>query len=63
MKKVSLQFNDVLYLLEYITFTKAHHCEIDTQRAILTGDLTEAEIELAVNGYEVVVIEQEIKPA
>ena len=56
MKKVSLQFKDVLLLLEFIDITQAHSCPIDSELAIITCEFSEAAIELAVNGYKATII-------
>jgi hypothetical protein len=52
MKKVSLQFKDVLQLLEFIELTKNHSCPIDLETLTITCELSEAAIELAVNAYQ-----------
>ena len=59
MKKISLKFKDILRLLEYIEFTKKHHYSIDEERATITCELSEADIELAVNGYGASLIDDE----
>lgn len=57
MKKVSLQFKDVLQLLEFMELTKNHDGTVDLERLILRCEIPEAEIELAVNGYMAMVID------
>lgn len=52
MKKVSLQFADILHLLEFIEFTQNHECDIDLEKIIVTCELSEADIELGINGYK-----------
>lgn len=51
MKKISLKFEDILQLVEFIQHTKNHHCIINMETIIVNGELSEADIELAVNGY------------
>lgn len=57
MKKVLLQFADILHLLEFIEFTKHHHCDIDLEKIIMSCELSEADIELAINGYNASLLE------
>ena len=58
MKKTSLQFKDILLLLEYLEFTNKHHCKVDYEKATLTCELSEAEIELATQGYGATLIQE-----
>jgi len=51
MKKISLKFEDILQIIEFIQYTKCHQYSMDEQNIIVTSELSEAEIELAINGY------------
>ena len=59
MKKVSLRFNDILCLVEFVDYTKTHECNIDTENVIIECELSDADLELAINGYKAVVISVE----
>ena len=51
MKKVSLQFNTKHDLLEFLGLTQTFRCLIDLEELTITAELSEAEIELAINGF------------
>jgi len=56
MKTTSLQFEDILQLLEFVEYTNKHHCAVDYEKIILTGEFSEADIELATQGYKATVL-------
>ena len=51
MKKISLQFEDILQLVDFIQFTKNDHCSINLEKLMVNGEMSDADIELAINGY------------
>ncbi len=57
MTKTSLQFKDVLLLLEYLELTGLHHCPVDHEAATITCEFSEADLELAINGYGAIIID------
>lgn len=56
MNKVCLQFGDVFHLLEFVEFTKTHECPIDSEKLTIVCELSEADLELAINGYHATVL-------
>lgn len=62
MTKTSLQFKDVLLLLEFLEHVNGHHCDVDVEAITVTCEFSEADLELAFNGYEATIINK-LKPA
>jgi hypothetical protein len=58
MKKVTLQFTDLLQLLEFMDITNTRDCPIDTNTLQLKCELSEADLELAQNAYNALVVDQ-----
>ncbi|HUC80802.1 MAG TPA: hypothetical protein VMR70_07790 [Flavisolibacter sp.] len=56
MKKITLQFSDLLHLLEFMAITHQHDCPIDTEKRIIVCELSEADIELAQQAYHATII-------
>lgn len=56
MKRVSLKFKDILQLIDFMEFTNNHHCSADMEEMVLTCELSEPDIELAINGYDAALI-------
>lgn len=57
MKKVILQFNDKHELLEFLGHSLSFRCDIDLEKLTLASELSEADIELALNGFHAKLIE------
>ncbi|HYO22233.1 MAG TPA: hypothetical protein VER36_07490 [Flavisolibacter sp.] len=57
MKRVLLQFENILELIEFIAAINNLNCDIDSNALTIFCDLSEMEIELAINGYGAAVIE------
>lgn len=57
MKKVSLQFKSLLDLLEYIDQVKKLTAAIDKDNLTIREELDEAEVELALNGFNATILE------
>ena len=51
MNQICLKFEDILQLVEFLDVTKNHHCEADMERMVVSGELSDADVELAINGY------------
>lgn len=51
MKTVTLHFVTAGDLLEFLQHVGPGRCIVDEQACLLRGDLTDAEIELALNGF------------
>lgn len=51
MCQVTLQFDDVLRLVEFLSVVGRHDLNPNIDKMLLTGTLSDAAIELAVNGY------------
>lgn len=58
MKKVSLQFMSKHELIEFLGLTLSFRCVIDLEKLTITSQLSEADIELAVNGFRAKLIEE-----
>ena len=58
-RKVILQFPDLKSLLDYSITIELVKCEVVRSRFILICELTTKEIELAINGYNAKLIEEE----
>lgn len=56
MKKFTLQFGDLLLLLEFVSYTNLHECAVDTEAGTITCAFSDAELELALNGYGATVV-------
>lgn len=56
MKKVLLQFEDILDLVDFITLTNNLRCEINKSTLTLHCVLSEIEVELATNGYNAIIL-------
>ncbi len=52
MQNVSLQFHSISALLDFILTTDANYCEMNKFTLVLTGELSENQIELATNTYQ-----------
>jgi hypothetical protein len=57
MKRVVLRFSDVLKLIEFISVTGKFDVDTDIDSCSIIGRLTDADIELAVRGYEARVVD------
>jgi len=57
MKIVALQFEDILQLLEFVEYSRSHNCPINLKKLTISCELSEADIELAINGFNAIVIE------
>ena len=57
MKKVTLQFSDKQELLEFLSHTLSFRCDIDLERLTLVSELSDADIELAVNGFHAILVD------
>lgn len=53
-KVITLQFSNVLDLVDFQMVTKTHRFEINTVHLTLTGYFSEADIELAREGYNAI---------
>jgi hypothetical protein len=58
MTKVCLKFEDILLLLEFVEYTKTSDYDIDLEKGIVTGELSEADLELALHGYKASILER-----
>ena len=56
-RKVVLEFPDLKSLIDYTLLIDISNCEIIRTKFILRCELTEADIELALNGYRATIIE------
>ena len=52
MKKVTLQFDNILSLIDYLNNIKNYSCQLNRRDLMVTCELSEADIELALNGYQ-----------
>ncbi|HEY0041116.1 MAG TPA: hypothetical protein VGB71_10665 [Flavisolibacter sp.] len=52
MKKVTLQFDNILSLIDYLNNIKNYSCQLNRCDLMVTCELSEADIELALNGYQ-----------
>jgi hypothetical protein len=57
MKRVLLQFENILDLIDFITAINNLRCDINSKALTIFCALSEKEIELAVNGYNAIMIE------
>lgn len=60
MNTTCLQFRDILELIEFMNYTKLHHLTVDAEKQTVTGDIPEAEMELAVNGFLAVECKEDV---
>lgn len=51
MRKVCLQFKDVLEILVFVDSIHKPECQVDVDKLTVTCALSEAEVELAINGF------------
>lgn len=56
MPHVILQFKNVFHLLEYIEITGQYQASADTRKLTIQSEFTDAEIELAINGFQAAVM-------
>lgn len=57
MKKVTLQFNNILSLIDYLDVIKNYDCWMNRRDFTVSCLLSEADIELAKQGYGATVLE------
>lgn len=58
MRKVILQFQSIMELIDFQQLTNTFSCQMDPDKFILSCSLTDAEIELAQNGYQALVLQE-----
>lgn len=61
MHLVVLQFQNVFHLLEYVKITGKQQAAADTRLLVLTCEATEAEIELAVHGFQAALLSDPVE--
>ena len=57
-RKISLQFRSLKTLFEFVNDAKVKYCEINRSSYILSCDLSEADIILALRGYEAISLDE-----
>ncbi|HEY0060336.1 MAG TPA: hypothetical protein VGB56_14460 [Flavisolibacter sp.] len=57
MKEVLLKFSTLLSLVDFTLATDMTKCEIDRVQLTISCRLSDAELELAVNGYGATIVE------
>jgi len=60
MTKFTLRFPSILELLDFQTKTKTYGVDIDYGRLTMTGFFEDADVELAKEGFQAVVIEEHV---
>lgn len=60
MKEVSLRFTTLLALADFTLATDITKCEIDRAQLTIACRLSDAELELAINGYGAMVLKSRV---
>lgn len=56
MKQVAVQFSSVVELIDFVHETATPICEVNEEEVTLTGDLSEADLYLALNDYHATLV-------
>ena len=56
-RKVVLEFPDLKALVDYSLLVEVSNCEVNRSKHILICELSEADVELATNGYRAIILE------
>jgi hypothetical protein len=56
MKQVAVQFSSVVEMIDFVHETTASPCEVNEENVTLTCNLSEADLDLAVNAYHATVV-------
>jgi len=59
MKKVTLQFDNILLLIDFLDVTKNYECTFNRPYLTVTCSLNQADIELALHGYQAKILHLE----
>ena len=57
MKQVAVQFSSVGELIDFVHEAHTPTCEVNEENITLTCDLSERDLDLAVNGYHATVLD------
>lgn len=56
MKQTTLQFDNILSLIDFLDVIHQNHCDFVRRDLAVTAGFSDAEIELAINGYNAKVL-------